>query len=85
MTSSERGTPADEDRGAFVEVRSRIEAYVTVTDASGRVLLRRAATAEEIAEARSAADDAERGARAALAQIAEDRRFLPPHGGEAQA
>jgi hypothetical protein len=55
-----------------------MEAYVTVTDASGRVLFRRRATPAEIAEALSAADEAERGARAALTQIALERGLLPP-------
>ena len=50
-----------------------MEAYVTVTDAAGRVLIRRPATAEEIAEALRAADEAERGARAVLAEIAAER------------
>jgi hypothetical protein len=57
-----------------------MEAYVTVTDASGRVLFRRRATAEEIAEALRAADDAERGARSSLAQIAEERGLMPALG-----
>jgi hypothetical protein len=47
-----------------------------VTDASGRVLLRRPATAEEIAEALRAADDAEQNARETLAGIAEERGLL---------
>ena len=53
-----------------------MEAYVTVTDAAGRVLFRRPATAQEIAEALRAADDAERNARAALTRIAEERGLL---------
>jgi hypothetical protein len=53
-----------------------MDAYVTVTDASGRVLLRRPATAEEIAEALRVADDAERAARATLTEIAEERGLL---------
>jgi hypothetical protein len=53
-----------------------MEAYITVTDASGRVLLRRPATLEEIAEALRAADDAEQSARSVLAQIAEERGLL---------
>jgi hypothetical protein len=55
-----------------------MEAYVTVTDASGRVLFRRRATPAEIAEALGAADEAERGAREALTQIAEERGLVPP-------
>lgn len=53
-----------------------MEAYVTVTDASGRVLFRRPATAEEIAQALAAAEQAERGAREVLAEIAAERGLL---------
>jgi hypothetical protein len=60
-----------------------VEAYVTVTDASGRVLFRRRATPEEIAQALSAAHDAERGARETLAQIARERGLLAPADDEA--
>ncbi len=51
-----------------------MEAYVTVTDAAGRVLFRRPATGEEIAEALVAADRAERNARETLADIGAQRR-----------
>jgi hypothetical protein len=51
-----------------------VEAYVTVTDAAGRVLFRRPATGEEIAEALVAADRAERNARETLADIGAQRR-----------
>ncbi|MBV8579519.1 MAG: hypothetical protein JOZ86_02695 [Candidatus Eremiobacteraeota bacterium] len=61
-----------------------MEAYVTVTDAAGRVLFRRPATAEEIAEALRAADNAERGARAVLAEIAAERGMLPPSASSEQ-
>jgi len=47
---------------------------VTVTDAAGRVLFRRPATGEEIAEALVAADRAERNARETLADIGAQRR-----------
>ena len=57
-----------------------MEAYVTVTDASGRVLFRRRATPQEIAEALRAADEAERGARATLGQIAAERGLLADSG-----
>lgn len=50
-----------------------MEAYVTVTDAAGRVLFRRPATAHELAEALRAAERAERGAREAMAEIATER------------
>ena len=47
---------------------------MTVTDAAGRVLFRRPATGEEIAEALVAADRAERNARETLADIGAQRR-----------
>lgn len=50
-----------------------MEAYVTVTDAAGRVLFRRPATAEELAQALAAADEAEHNAQETLAMIAEER------------
>lgn len=53
-----------------------MEAFVTVTDASGRVLFRRPATAREIVEALRAADDAERNARETLAGIAAERGLI---------
>ncbi|HTJ25944.1 MAG TPA: hypothetical protein VMA36_07255 [Candidatus Limnocylindria bacterium] len=59
-----------------------MEAYVTVTDASGRVLFRRRATPEEIAQALTAAHDAEQGARETLTRIAQERGLLEPSGGE---
>ena len=57
-----------------------MEAFVTVTDAAGRVLFRRPATAEEIADALRAAEIAERGARAVLAEIAAERGMFPSTG-----
>ena len=59
-----------------------MDAYVTVTDASGRVLFRRRASADEIAEALRAADEAERAARETLTRIAVERGLL---AGEATA
>jgi hypothetical protein len=53
-----------------------MDAYVTVIDASGRVLFRRRATAEEIADAVRAADEAERAARETLTGIAVERGLL---------
>lgn len=58
-----------------------MDAYVTVTDASGRVLFRRRATADEIADALRAADDAERAARDTLARIAVERGLLAEEPG----
>ena len=55
---------------------------MTVTDAAGRVLFRRRATADEIADALRAADEAERGAREALARIALERGLLGEEPGE---
>jgi hypothetical protein len=54
-----------------------VEGYVTVTDAAGRVLFRRPATAAEVGQALAAAADAERGAHAALERIARERGLLP--------
>jgi hypothetical protein len=50
-------------------------AYITVADASGRVLFRRAATAEEVDEALRAADEAEREGQAAMDRISSERFF----------
>ncbi|MGD0052657.1 MAG: hypothetical protein ABSD03_12715 [Vulcanimicrobiaceae bacterium] len=57
-----------------------MEAWITVTDAAGRSLYRRRATAAEIAQALRAADDAERSARATLTALAVERGLLPPDG-----
>jgi hypothetical protein len=48
-------------------------AYITVADASGRVLFRRAATAEEVDEALRASEEAEREGQAAMDRIAAER------------
>src|SRR5690348_12477456 len=55
-------------------------AYVTVTDAAGRVLFRRPATEAEIEEARSIAKSADAEAQAVLMAIAKEREHahLPP-------
>ena len=50
-----------------------LPAYVTVTDAAGRVLFRRAATQAEIEEAMQVADSADAEAQAVLKRIAEER------------
>ena len=50
-----------------------MEAYVTVTDASGRILFRRAATPDEVAQALAAADEAEQNAQALMTEIAIER------------
>ena len=50
-------------------------AYITVADASGRVLFRRAATADEVDEALRAADEAEREGQAAMERISAERFF----------
>ena len=62
-----------------------MEAYVTVTDASGRILFRRPATADELAQALAAADDAERNARALLGTIAHERGLIAPDMSETPA
>ena len=48
-------------------------AYITVADASGRVLFRRPATGQEVDEALRAADEAEREGQAAMDRIASER------------
>ena len=53
-------------------------AFITVTDAAGRVLFRRAATQSEIDEAVQAADVAESEAADALARIATMREPTTP-------
>jgi hypothetical protein len=50
-------------------------AYITVADASGRVLFRRPATAEEVDEALRASDEAEREGQAAMDRIASERFY----------
>jgi hypothetical protein len=63
-------------------------AYVTVTDAAGRVLFRRPATEAEIEEARQIAKDADAEANSVLKAIAHDREHSalapPPKLKEAQ-
>jgi hypothetical protein len=48
-------------------------AYITVTDAAGRVLFRRAATASEVQDALRSADVAQSEGEAAMDRIAHDR------------
>lgn len=48
-------------------------AYITVTDAAGRVLFRRPATPEEVDDALRSADSATAEGEAALEQISYDR------------
>ena len=50
-------------------------AYITVTDAAGRVLFRRPATRAEVDEALRAAEEASRQGQAAMDRIAYDRMF----------
>ncbi len=50
-------------------------AYITVADASGRVLFRRAATADEVDEALRSADEAEREGQEAMDRISSERFF----------
>ena len=49
---------------------------MTVTDAAGRVLFRRVATAREIAEARTLAGEADESARVALEDLARRRALF---------
>jgi hypothetical protein len=50
-------------------------AFITVTDAAGRVLFRRPATAGEVDDAVRSAEEAEREGQAAMDRIAHDRLF----------
>ena len=50
-------------------------AYITVTDAAGRVLFRRAATPHEVADALRSADAAQSEGEAAMDRISYDRLF----------
>ncbi len=50
-------------------------AYITVTDAAGRVLFRRAATPNEVTDALRSADAAQAEAEAAMDRISYDRLF----------
>jgi hypothetical protein len=66
-------------------------AYVTVTDAAGRVLFRRLATPAEIEEAMRVASDADAEAEASLRRIAAERKeasipqmVVPPVAHEAE-
>jgi hypothetical protein len=52
-----------------------MDAFVTVSDAAGRVLLRRPATAQEVRTAVRAAQAAEAAAAAAMERIAAERRM----------
>jgi hypothetical protein len=53
-------------------------AFITVSDACGRVLFRRPATDEEIRSALRAAEEAETEGRAALERIAREREAAEP-------
>ncbi len=55
-------------------------AFITVSDAAGRVLFRRPATEQEVVNAVRAAETAEVEARAAMERIAMERSALE-HGG----
>jgi hypothetical protein len=57
------------------EPRSAGRAYITVTDAAGRVLFRRPATRAEVDDAMRSADEATREGEAAMERIAYDRMF----------
>jgi hypothetical protein len=51
-----------------------MDAFITVSDAAGRVLFRRRATVEEVVTAVRAAEAAEAEAEAAMERIARDRQ-----------
>ena len=54
-------------------------AYITVTDAAGRVLFRRAATPNEVRDALHSADAAQGEGDAAMERIMNDRMIGAPH------
>ena len=56
-------------------------AYITVTDAAGRVLFRRAATPHEVEDALRSADTAQAEGEAAMERIAYDRLYNELSGG----
>jgi len=51
-------------------------AFITVTDAAGRVLFRRPATDAEVMDALRAAETAEFEAQAAMRRIADERAYM---------
>jgi hypothetical protein len=55
---------------------SFMTAFITVTDAAGRVLFRRPATEAEVMDALRAADTAEFEAQAAMDRIADERAYM---------
>jgi hypothetical protein len=55
-------------------------AYITVTDAAGRVLFRRPATPREVDDALRSAETAQREGEEAMDRIAYDRLFAELHG-----
>jgi hypothetical protein len=57
-------------------------AYITVTDAAGRVLFRRAATPLEVSDALRSADMAQSEGEAAMDRIAYDRLFSELNKGD---
>jgi len=56
-------------------------AFITVSDAAGRVLFRRRATESEMADAVRAAEEADAGAEASMQEIAEQRYAILASGG----
>ncbi len=58
-------------------------AFITVSDAAGRVLLRRPATDVEVMSAIAAAEAAEAEGRAAMERIARERDSLAADGDDA--
>jgi hypothetical protein len=67
--------PPLEPDPAAAPPRSLERAYITVTDAAGRVLFRRPATQREVEDALRSADEATREGEAAMERIAYDRMF----------
>jgi hypothetical protein len=64
-----------DDFGVAPGARSGGIAYITVTDAAGRVLFRRPATQQEVTDALRSADEADREGEAVMERISYDRMF----------
>ncbi len=71
-----RGSVGRLVRGDGTADRKRMSAFITVTDAAGRVLFRRAASDAEVRDAVRAAEVAEAESEEAMRRIA-DERALP--------
>lgn len=78
-SSARTGAPSSEEAAAPDPVADGTTtagiAFITVSDAAGRVLFRRPATGAEVDEALRAAEEAEREGQAAMERIAAERFY----------